>query len=61
MCVRSTDRKESTMDQRLRMVAEIIYCIYIITKKGKFERIYGKELSLRRGNSGKIFFAERYD
>ena len=52
--VRSTNMKESTMDERLKMVAERIYCRNIIEKKGKFRRISGKELSLRRDNSGKI-------
>ena len=49
MCARSTKRKESAMDHRLGMVAESIYCVNIIEEKGKFRRIYGEELSLRRG------------
>ena len=45
LCVRSTYMKDFAMDQQLMMVARRIYCRNIIAEKGKFERIYGEELS----------------
>ena len=51
LCVRSMDKNKSSMDQWLKMVAERIYCENYFCE---FKRIFGEELSLRRGNSVKI-------